>query len=66
MPRSPTSDELNQTLQYTERSLISGQFHGHHKFGWNLAGDSESPLELDWFTAYNFTRQDEPDVRFFR
>lgn len=47
----------NQSLRYTERSLASIQGHGTHKVG---------TVGLDWLAAWNLTRQNEPDVRFFR
>ena len=49
--------EQNQSLHYTERSVGSNQLHGDH-----LAG----PWKLDWTLSMNDTRQQEPDVRFFR
>ena len=49
--------EQNQTLRYTERSLGSAQLVGRHKI---------LRATFDWLAAYNTTRQDEPDVRFFR
>lgn len=56
------SVEQNQSLHYTERSVGSFQLHGDHRW--------EQPafagLLLDWVGSYNVTRQDEPDVRFFR
>jgi TonB-dependent receptor len=54
---SPPLVEQNQALHYTERSLGSVQLAGHHRFG---------KPSFDWLAAYNVTRQDEPDVRFFR
>jgi TonB-dependent receptor len=49
--------EQNQSLQYTERTVGSAQFHGRHDF---------SKLSLGWMASYNLTRQNDPDVRFFR
>ncbi|HZN55253.1 MAG TPA: TonB-dependent receptor [Candidatus Polarisedimenticolaceae bacterium] len=49
--------EQNQTLRYTERSLGSAQLLGKHTF---------SKIAFDWLAAFNTTRQEEPDVRFFR
>lgn len=54
------SIEQNQSLHYTERSLVSFQLHGDH----TLAGDRRPRFE--WLAASNRTSQDEPDVRFFR
>ena len=51
------SVEQNQTLHYTERSLGSSQLLGNHRF---------EKATFDWLAAFNLTRQDEPDVRFFR
>ncbi|HKQ60146.1 MAG TPA: TonB-dependent receptor [Candidatus Polarisedimenticolaceae bacterium] len=51
------SVEQNQSLQYTERTVASAQLRGSH----DLTG-----ARIDWIAAANFTRQDEPDVRFFR
>jgi TonB-dependent receptor-like protein/carboxypeptidase family protein len=53
----PPVTEQNQTLHYTERSLGSAQLLGTHRFARATFG---------WLAAYNITRQDEPDVRFFR
>ena len=57
-----SSVEQNQGLRYTERRVGSAQLHGRHTFpdaGWK-------EVRLEWFAAHNLTRQDEPDVRFFR
>jgi outer membrane receptor protein involved in Fe transport len=57
--KDPEQDvvEQNQSLHYTERSVGSNQLHGDH-----LAG----PWRLDWTLSTNDSRQQEPDVRFFR
>lgn len=57
--KDPEQDvvEQNQSLHYTERSVGSNQLHGDH-----LAG----PWHLYWTLSTNETRQQEPDVRFFR
>jgi len=62
------SAEHNQTLQYTERTLAAAQLQGEHAFRdlWNLSGPDGPGFTVDWAVAYNQTRQDEPDVRFFR
>jgi TonB-dependent receptor len=62
------SAEHNQTLQYTERTLGAAQLEGEHEFRdlWNLTGPDGPGFTVDWGVAYNQTRQDEPDVRFFR
>jgi hypothetical protein len=54
---NPPQVEQNQALHYTERSLGSIQLAGNHRFG---------KPSFDWLAAFNLTRQDEPDVRFFR
>jgi len=54
------SVEQNQSLHYTERKVGSAQLHGRHRF------PGLHDLELAWVGATNLTRQDEPDVRFFR
>lgn len=54
----------NQTLRYTERSVASGQLYGKHAIGSPDLADFSGVL-LDWTGSYNYTRQDEPDVRFF-
>ncbi len=57
-----TTVEQNQALHYSERDLLSTQLHGVHKLG-----KGTSPRwQLDWTAAKNRTRQNEPDVRFFR
>ncbi len=65
---SPTSVEQNQTLRYTERTIGSAQVHGNHLFRDAISSDLGrfKDLEMDWFVSDNRTRQDEPDVRFFR
>jgi len=57
--KDPEQDvvEQNQSLHYTERSVGSNQLHGDH-----IAG----PWRLDWTLSTNDSRQQEPDVRFFR
>ncbi|HEV8375660.1 MAG TPA: TonB-dependent receptor [Candidatus Polarisedimenticolia bacterium] len=52
--------EQNQSLHYTQRLVTSLQLHGEQHF------PSVKDLALDWFFASNSTRQEEPDVRFFR
>jgi TonB-dependent receptor-like protein/carboxypeptidase family protein len=52
----------NQALHYTERTVGSAQLHGKNVW----PGLAFKELRIDWFAAYNVTRQDEPDVRFFR
>ena len=63
--KGPPSVEQNQTLHYTERSLGSLQLLGNHRFEKATFGPFFAPT-LDWLAAFNLTRQDEPDVRFFR
>ncbi|HEX6853185.1 MAG TPA: TonB-dependent receptor [Candidatus Polarisedimenticolaceae bacterium] len=62
--------EQNQSLQYVERTLVSPQFEGNHTFPdaaeGTFWGMKFSDLKLDWRLSPNFTRQFEPDVRFFR
>jgi outer membrane receptor protein involved in Fe transport len=58
--QGPGTVEQNQSLHYTERSLLSFQLHGTH------APTGERRPRLDWMAASNRTYQDEPDVRFFR
>ncbi|MCI0655543.1 MAG: TonB-dependent receptor, partial [Acidobacteria bacterium] len=54
------SEQQNQSLHYTQRLVTSIQLHGEQQF------PSVKDLSLDWFYATNTTRQEEPDVRFFR
>jgi TonB-dependent receptor len=54
------SQQQNQSLHYTQRLVTSIQLHGEQLF------PSVKDLSLDWFYASNSTRQEEPDVRFFR
>ena len=54
------SQQQNQSLHYTQRLVTSIQLHGEQHF------PSVKDLSLDWFYASNSTRQEEPDVRFFR
>jgi TonB-dependent receptor len=63
--QNATLIEQNQTLHYTERSLASAQLLGKHRFEGGKRGAFGAP-ELRWLAAFNTTRQDEPDVRFFR
>lgn len=66
---SADNRERNQSLQYAERSVGSLQLHGESRFK-GLFGAAEkaafSDLSVDWTVSGNYTRQDEPDVRFFR
>jgi outer membrane receptor protein involved in Fe transport len=57
-----SSVEQNQSLHYTERVVRSWQLHGDHR--WD--GPGFAGLLVDWVGSFNETRQDEPDVRFFR
>lgn len=50
--------EQNQTLRYIERNVTSIQIRGNHTYG--------DDTRFDWVAARNFTRQYEPDLRFFR
>ena len=54
--------EQNQSLLYTERGLLSTQLRGRHEFP-DVPGGG---FDFDWVIASNSTRQEEPDVRFFR
>jgi outer membrane receptor protein involved in Fe transport len=63
--QGPNLIEQNQSLQYTERNLASYQLAGSHRLGKRAGGPFGAP-SLDWLAAYNTTRQDQPDVRFFR
>jgi TonB-dependent receptor len=62
------SYEQNQGLLYLERSIGSIQSEGTHRFLESEGRSSQDPpvLALNWLASYNFTQQDEPDVRFFR
>jgi outer membrane receptor protein involved in Fe transport len=57
--------EQNQSLHYLERTVGSLQLHGNSPLGRPFGG-SFSELTVNWVAAYNVTRQDEPDRRFFR
>ncbi len=47
------------SLEYLERSMTVGQIRGEHALpGWNNA-------KVEWITSYTFSRQNEPDLRFF-
>jgi TonB-dependent receptor len=59
-PIGASLQEVNQALHYTERDVGSVQLH--HRHGPQDGGKTQ----VDWFVAWNFTRQLEPDVRFFR
>ncbi len=52
-----TTDQENQSIHYVERTIASGQLHGSHTF---------EPLWFKWVGSWNYTEQDEPDVRYFR
>lgn len=61
--------EQNQSLVYTERSVASIQLSGRNQFA--RKGDGKDPAAssgpiLDYVLSWNYTSQDEPDVRFFR
>jgi TonB-dependent receptor len=47
----------NQSLHYVERTVATAQIHGEHRL---------APLSVHWFFGGNRTRQNEPDVRFFK
>ncbi len=57
--------EQNQTLRYVERGVRSIQLAGIHRFSAAALPRGGIP-QIDWTIASNRTRQDEPDVRFFR
>lgn len=62
-----TSSEVNQSLRYVERTVVSVQLHGDHEFPELFSfGKGEQDLFVKWVGSANFTRQDEPDLRFFR
>jgi outer membrane receptor protein involved in Fe transport len=65
LPQGANLIEQNQALQYTERSLGSAQLAGDHRLEKRIGGAFGAP-SMDWLVAYNKTRQDQPDVRFFR
>lgn len=48
-----------RVLQYTERSLSSGQLSGRHEM------DLLTTVRANWQTSYAKSEQDEPDLRFF-
>ncbi|MGH9749002.1 MAG: TonB-dependent receptor domain-containing protein [Candidatus Polarisedimenticolia bacterium] len=58
--QGPGTVEQNQSLHYTERSLVSFQLHGAH------ATPGDRRPRVDWMASVNRTDQVEPDVRFFR
>ncbi len=68
VPNGGSSQELNEVLQYTERSVLSLQGRGDDTFPGLLGGDDAvfGDLVLDYTGSVNFTRQDEPDVRQFK
>ncbi len=49
----------SRVLQFVERSLNSAQLRGEH----HLPGLKN--LEVDWLSSFTYSRQDEPDLRFF-
>ncbi len=55
---------VSQGLHYTERSLDVLQFRGRHTIV--SPKDALFGLKTDWYAARHITRQEEPDVRFFR
>ncbi|NJN63652.1 MAG: TonB-dependent receptor [Acidobacteria bacterium] len=62
-----TSYIINQSLRYTERTVVSVQVHGDHALDELFAfGKGTQSLHVNWVGSANYTRQDEPDVRFFR
>ena len=60
--------EQNQSLHYTERRVTTYQLQGRHILAdlFRADGAHFRDLSLDWVAAKNRTRQDEPDVRYFR
>ncbi len=62
-------EEQNQSLQYAERDVASLQLQGRNRFASLLSPSGNGrfgDLSLVWSLSGNYTRQDEPDVRFFR
>lgn len=57
--------EQNQSLYFTEREVTSAILQGKHRFP-NTAGRLWREMEFYWTVSDNTTRQNEPDVRFFR
>lgn len=61
--------DQNQSLHYTERTLVSPQIQGRHTLAGALArGNPDrgfTDVEMRWSASLNATRQFEPDVRFF-
>lgn len=61
--------DQNQSLHYTERTLVSPQVQGRHDLVGVLARPGSergfTDLRMRWSVALNYTRQFEPDVRFF-
>ncbi len=50
----------NRAIQNVHRSLSSAQLKGDHALG-----DANNPIKINWLTAYTYSTQDEPDLRFF-
>lgn len=47
-----------RAIEYTERSLSTGQLKGNHVIGGRR-------IKVDWVGAYTLSTQDEPDLKYF-
>ena len=59
-PESLNSGDIveSRALEYTERTLITGQLRGEHAF-------TQRGLKLEWNGSLGRSEQDEPDLRYF-
>jgi TonB-dependent receptor len=62
LPRDLTGDQIFQTraLRTTERTMLSGEVRGTHRFG-----DGRNGIRAEWSASYADATRDEPDHRFF-
>jgi TonB-dependent receptor len=62
LPRDLTGDQMFQTraLRTTERTMLSGEVQGTHRFG-----EGEGGIRAEWAASLSDATRDEPDHRFF-
>lgn len=62
LPRDLTGDQIFQTraLRTTERTMLSGEVKGTHRFG-----EGRNGIRAEWSASYADATRDEPDHRFF-
>lgn len=60
----PDATLRNSRMGYLERAITSFQLHGEHKFD-TLLFMKKQKMELNYISALTFSKQDEPDIRWY-